>query len=133
MNNSIWPEPNKEKLTNRKTNTPEQKLLLESYISFCTKEINDFLIEAKIAIGSEKWIVSTPKNRQLLGPTTINGFFVCMRRIVSEGQPRGKINYKKRLEPLSSIDFLAYKSSAWKDLGDSIYEACFSQSIATAR
>jgi len=122
---AAWKNKDKELLVDRQADKEKRKVILQEYIEFCTQEINTFLIEAKLAIGAEKWKPSTKKDRQILGPTLINGFFVCMRRLVKTDNLRGKAHYTKHLVNLPLIRFSTYKSSAWKSLGDKIFETCF--------
>lgn len=122
---AAWQNKNKTLLTDRTANIEERKKVLENYVEFCTTEINDFLIEAKLAIGPEKWRPSTPKDRQILGPTIINGFFVCMRHLIEGGHKRGRTHFATKLGPLATFKFSIYKSSAWKTLGDKLFTTCF--------
>jgi DGQHR domain-containing protein len=113
---AAWSNANKAMLTERTTNDALRKALLAEYIDFCVFEINQFLIAAKLAIGPERWKVSTAKDRQLLSTTTINGFFVCIRRLIEFKSPRSEATYKRRMTPLATLLFSKYKSSAWKAL-----------------
>ncbi|MGS5086090.1 hypothetical protein ACVC7V_06225 [Hydrogenophaga sp. A37] len=122
---SAWRNPKKSLLINKSIDSEIRKELLSSYIGFCTQEINDFLIEAKIATGSGTWKPSTPRDRQLLSTTTINGFLVCIRLLVASNTQRGRDFYSKKFSPLKSVKFNDYKSSAWKALGEKIFETCF--------
>lgn len=122
---SAWKHPKKSSLLEKSTDAETRKELLNAYISFCVQEINDFLIEAKIAMGSTTWKPSTPRDRQLLSTTTINGFLVCIRLLVGTNAHRGRDFYSKRFSTLKSVEFSDYKSSAWKALGEKIYETCF--------
>lgn len=122
---SAWTNPQKDLLNDRKALVDDRKAVLQAYISFCAQEINDLLIEAKLSIGAEKWKPSTKKERQVLGTTSINGFFVCLRLLIESGKSRGRRTYAQRLTGLGAIKFANYKSSAWKALGTKIYESCF--------
>lgn len=122
---AAWGNANKAMLIDRTTDDALRKALLTEYIDFCVKEINQFLIAAKLAIGSERWKVSTAKDRQLLSTTTINGFFVCIRRLIEFKSARSDASYKKRMTPLATLPFSKYKSSAWKALGDEMFNECF--------
>lgn len=123
---AAWGSSSKSLLNDRVAASDQRKVALEQYIEFCTTEINDFLIEAKLATGADRWRPSTPKERQILGPTTVNGFFVCMRCIVESNHARGRKTYSRALGPLATFDFSKYRSSAWKTLGDEVFAACFS-------
>ena len=122
---AAWSNVNKSMLIDRSADETQRKALLTEYIDFCVKEINQFLIAAKLAIGPDRWKVSTAKDRQLLSTTTINGFFVCIRRLIESETPRTEASYKQRMQPLATLPFSQYKSSAWKALGDEIFKECF--------
>lgn len=122
---AAWSNRDKALLIDGTVSHDRRNELLQSYIEFCALQINDFLIEAKMAIGPDKWLVSTPKNRQILGPTAINGFFVCIRQLVASDNLLGRRHYEKKLTPLTTVKFSSYTSSSWKSLGDKIFELCF--------
>ncbi len=122
---AAWDNKNKSMLVDRTADETQRKAVLTAYIDFCVKEINQFLIAAKLAIGPERWKVSTAKDRQLLSTTTINGFFVCIRRLIESQTPRSDASYKQQMMPLATLPFSHYKSSAWKALGDEIFNKCF--------
>jgi DGQHR domain-containing protein len=122
---AAWGDTRKVLLNDKQGDVEERKAALQAYVSFCTQEINDFLIEAKLALGPDKWKPSTPKDRQLLSTTTINGFFVCIRLLIQSGKSRSRRSYGQKLAQLPTVRFGTYKSSAWKSLGSKIYEACF--------
>ena len=122
---AAWGNTDKAKLVDRNANENDRRKLLAEYIEFCTAEINQFLLAAKMAVGPDKWKPSKPKDRQLLSTTVINGFFVCMRRLIESKNSRTEMTYRKRMTPLATLPFFNYKSSAWKALGDKIFEECF--------
>jgi hypothetical protein len=120
---SIWLNPDKEKLLEQKDTR-----LLDSYIDFCTKEINNFISGFRMNIPKEMW---TPdkKTSRVLTTTTINGLIFCLRKAI-ENKKTGDIDYYKEKFSSLKIDFtpekFGYKSSHWKGLGEKIYSQCFS-------
>lgn len=122
---SAWKDPRKSQLTDKSFDVNTRKETLDAYIVFCAQEINDFLLEAKLALGPHNWKPSTPRDKQLLSTTTLNGFFVCIRLLVEAKARRGRNTYSQKFSKLSTVTFNAYKSSAWKALGTKIYETCF--------
>jgi DGQHR domain-containing protein len=122
-----WKDSRKALLNNKDANADERKEVLAAYLSFCAKEINDFLLAAKLAIDPNKWRVSSARDPQLLSTTTINGFLVCIRLIIENKEKRGAPEYSQKLAGLRSVNFKAYKSSAWKSLGEKIYAACYTK------
>jgi len=95
--------------------------LLTKYIEFCTTKINDLLIAAKIAIGTNRWKIDHLDKKPNITPTVLNGFFVCMRRLAQENLITTQANYSTAFGELSKFDFSKYKSSQWKQLGDTLF------------
>ncbi len=122
---SAWNGKDKNRLVDVKAPPDERKAVLNEYIDYCTKQINEFFIEAKLAIGPEVWLVSTAKNRQFLNTTSIGGLLACMRLLIANSQLNGKAHYSAKLKDLKSIDFSSYRSSAWRSLGEDVFEKCF--------
>lgn len=120
-----WNNKDKSRLTDSKSQPDERKALLNEYIDYCAKQINDFLLAAKIAIGPENWQVSTTKNRRFLNTTSIGGLLACIRLLIANKKLNGKAHYSSNLANLNSINFSSYRSSAWKSLGEDIFEKCF--------
>lgn len=120
-----WKDPKKMLLSDKSAEVEKRKDALNAYITFCAQEINDFLIEAKLALGPEKWKPSSPRDKQLLSTTTINGFLVSIRLIIESNARRGRTAYSQKFGQLHAVRFNTYKSSAWKALGTKIYETCF--------
>jgi DGQHR domain-containing protein len=120
---SIWLNPDKEKLLEQM-----DIKLLDSYIDFCTKEINNFISGFRMNIPKEIW---TPdkKTSRVLTTTTINGLIFCLRKVI-ENKKTGDIDYYKEKFSSLELDFtpekFGYKSSHWKGLGEEIYSQCFS-------
>lgn len=122
---SAWKDPQKAFLHDKSVEAEKRKAALDAYITFCAQEINDFLIEAKLALGPNNWKPSTPRDKQLLSTTTLNGFFVCIRLLIGANAQRGRAAYSQKFSKLPSVSFNEYKSSAWKALGSEIYSSCF--------
>lgn len=120
-----WNNKDKSRLTDSKSQPDERKALLNEYIDYCAKQINEFLLAAKFAIGPENWQVSTTKNRRFLNTTSIGGLLACIRLLITNKKLNGKTHYSSNLTNLSSINFSSYRSSAWKSLGEDIFEKCF--------
>jgi len=122
---AAWSNTEKTRLTDNKVKADERKALLNDYIEYCCEQINDFLIESKLAIGPEKWLVSTVKDRQFLTTTSIGGLLACIRLLIASSQLKGRTHYSSKLTKLKSINFDSYTSSAWRSLGEDIYKKCF--------
>jgi hypothetical protein len=78
-------------------------------------------------MGPEKWKLAKRKRDQMLTPTVINGFFVCIRRLVSGAKIANREQYQESLKGLDTFHFSRYKSSGWKALGDALYDRFFAK------
>lgn len=119
---SLWSDTKKNELLKK-----DNEQLLQEYILFCTKEINNFLVAAKIELSqTNSWLITNRKEpKNVLNTTTINGFLICLRKLI-EAKKTGNLEYyKQKLIGLTSIKFLEYKSSQYGDLGEEIYRNHF--------
>lgn len=123
---AAWKNPNKADLADNKTDFASRKNLLEDYLYFCVDEINKFLLAMMTKTGPDKWKIKTNRKDQFLTPTTINGFFVCIRKLVENNKLTSQSLYETKLIDVASFSFGDFKSSAWKALGDNLYKTYFS-------
>ncbi|MDP2760452.1 MAG: DNA sulfur modification protein DndB [Sideroxyarcus sp.] len=122
---AAWKSLNKENLADNKTDLAIRKSLLENYLNFCVDEINKFLLAMMTKTGPERWKIKTDRKDQFLTPTTINGFFVCIRKLVENKKLTSQQQYETKLNGVESFTFGDFKSSAWKSLGDGLYTKYF--------
>jgi DGQHR domain-containing protein len=125
---SIWQAAEKAKLKElqkAKHEAATTEAILQDYINFCAKKINDLLIAAKLAHGTEHWVVDEFKKNTTLTPTVINGFIVCLRLLVLNKKIATKDAYEKKFSGLDKFDFSIYKSSHWRALGEKLYDQFF--------
>lgn len=115
-----WQGQNKKSIRSKQT-------VLNSYIGYCTKQINQFLSAFKQHIPDELWTTDRKVSRALT-TTTINGLIYCLRRLIIDDKLGNYECYERAFKKLK-ISFapekFTYKSSHWKNLGDKIYEQCF--------
>ncbi len=109
---------NDEKIVN-----PPARVVLDDYLTFCTREVNRMLIGYKKFIPKELWTFDRKTSRALT-TTAINGLVFCLRRLIQEGKTAtSSDNYEAGLTK-SGIRFtpdkFKYKSSHWRDLGETI-------------
>ena len=116
---SIWDHKDKNKL--REEKGVDQTRLLEEYIDFCTKKLNEFMVEVKQAHGSNLWDIDAQPRSALLSPTAINGQIICLRKIIASGQELSGSAHKKKLKNVAKFKFAAYKSSQWQRLGSDLF------------
>lgn len=119
----VWDHAKKLSLGNMKN-----KELLNEYIQFCIKEINDFLEAFRFELSKSNMFTLDKKQSRALTSTSINGLIYCLRRIIENDGKRGFEVYKtgfKKLKINFVPDKFKYKSSHWKALGDEIFDQCF--------
>lgn len=124
---SLWNKPNKNELKYKKDDE-----LLEAYITYCTNEINNFLIGFRQNIDDDMWTLKRTKSR-VLTSTTINGLIHCLRILVTNNKVGDLVYYTESFKVLPTSkeinnfkpDDFPYKSSHWKSLGEEIYKTCF--------
>jgi len=117
---SIWDNDSKENL-----HLEEDIELLHDYINFCTDKINDLLIAINIKIDSSKWTTNKNVRNKVLSTTAINGFIVCLRRIITEGKIGDQKFYESKLANIDTFDFNQYKSSQYGRMGRDLYDLYF--------
>ncbi|MGS2743575.1 DGQHR domain-containing protein [Halomonas sp. LS-001] len=106
----------------------------DSYIDFCYSVINDLLLSIKLnLVHKDMWEARSKKGKGILSPTTINGFLICLRELISTNKiyydPSNDCiknpNYEQGTKNIDSFDFLSYTSSGWNDLGKKVYSEYF--------
>jgi hypothetical protein len=104
------------------------KAVLEEYIQFCAREINNVMIAYKIAVPRDLWTLDRKQSRAL-STTAVNGIIFCLRTLLEQNKSMDLDGYKTAFNKLKQ-DFspkkFKYKSSHWKDLGIRIAQECFS-------
>ena len=94
--------------------------ILDEYVAFCVKSLNDFFLTAKMSFGTSHWDVEDATPSELLRPTSINGLIACLRRVISHNMSLSPEFHKKRMS-FSAFKFGAYKSSRWDALGETLF------------
>lgn len=122
---AAWKDPDKSSLANSKADAGLRKSLLEKYLQYCVDEINKYMLAMMMKTGPDKWQLKANRKEQFLTPTTINGFFVCIRKLVENKKLMSQTKYEAKLDGVQSFPFSSFKSSAWKSLGDSLFSKYF--------
>ncbi|MFC4231580.1 DGQHR domain-containing protein [Parasediminibacterium paludis] len=117
----LWNNIRKNELQNK-----TDDVLLNEYILFCHESI-DILLKAASSNLNGRWFISTKKElNYILNTTTINGFFVCLRKLIEHKKTGDFEYYRSKFSKLNEIDFQSFKSSQYGDLGETIFQKCFS-------
>jgi DGQHR domain-containing protein len=125
---SAWKNTDKEKLKAREkrstkgTGYEDDLELLDKYVEFCVKSLNDFLLAAKLAYGTSHWDVDDESPSALLRPTSINGLIACLRRVIEAELPLTLEAHKKRMHNIANFKFGSFKSSRWDALGEALFQ-----------
>jgi DGQHR domain-containing protein len=131
---SAWKNPHKEKLKARerksaKDNDYDQDLqLLNEYVEFCVRSLNDFFTAAKLSHDTSHWDLEDDTPSELLRPTSINGLIACLRRVIGHGMSLSLDAHKRRMTNFSSFKFGNYTSSQWGALGDALFDKHYKHS-----
>ncbi len=97
---------------------------LESYIEFCTNQLDIYFSAVKKRFRDE-WEINTSK---LLSVTSINGFIIAYTRQLKENGIREFDFYNERLRKLNidfSMDTFIYTSSQYRKFSNQILEEAF--------
>lgn len=116
----LWAHPDKAKLQER-TDTS----LLDPYIDFCAREINSYLVAAKIKLPRQLWSPSRKVPGRLITTTTINSLLICLRTLVENGKTGDQSYYENKFANLSPADFKGFHSSQYGKLAEQLYETHF--------
>lgn len=117
---SMWNNPNKTDLLNA-----DNVSLLNDYIEYCTHKINDFLIAVRIKLSKSKWTTSKDEKNKVLSTTALNGFIICLRKLIEEGKMGDQQFYEGKLKNIDSFDFSIYKSSQYGQMSRDLYDEFF--------
>lgn len=101
---------------------------LDEYVNYCTRVFREYFNAFKSHIGEGMWTMDRDKSR-VLNATSINGLIFAMRKIVARGDPLSFAECERRFKKLT-VSFepsrFKYKSSHWKELGERVFNECFS-------
>lgn len=120
----LWRGPGKTAVRNG-TN----KAGLGEYINFAATQLNLLIGGFKHSLDEGLWTTDRKTSRALT-TTTINGLIFCMRRLIESERVGDDFDYYRGRLARTTINFrpgrFPYKSSHWRDLGDTLFQECFS-------
>lgn len=118
---SLWNNKNKEELLKGNSS------LRKEYVEFCAQEIDNLFIPIKrIMLKENRW--STDKNtpNRVLSVVIINGFIVCLRKLIENNKTGDQNYYYNHLHKnLPKFDFSTFNSSQYNKLGQELYDTFF--------
>jgi DGQHR domain-containing protein len=99
---------------------------VEQYVKFCASQISRILVGAKLNLDKDQWAIKGRGNSKgVLSPTTIGGFFNCLRELIVDGVDIQNLDYEASFSQLSEFPFQGYTSSAWTRLGKDLRDKYF--------
>lgn len=116
-----WPNRNKARLE-RQSDID----LREKYVEYCVQQINVLMGAVRSVLPKAKW-TSNKKVGGLLTTTNINGFIVCLRKIIERGHVHKFEYYRRKLVELQKFKFEEYHSSQYGRMGEELYKTYFSR------
>ncbi|MBC7906432.1 MAG: hypothetical protein H7Y60_06750 [Rhodospirillaceae bacterium] len=99
--------------------------LIDEYVAYCVETINEFLLQAMQACGTEGWSLTSPNRSPLLSLTPVNGLISCLRKVISAGHVLSPELHKEAMARLKLVAIGEYKSSHWQKLGLEIFSVCY--------
>lgn len=116
----VWKNQNKSALIEK-----NDEDLLNQYIDYCNSEISLFFSAAKSIIDKNRWTTDKGESNRVLTVTIINGFIICLRKIIENKKLGTFKKYKKSLENIDSFDFGKYKSSQYARMAEDLFSSYF--------
>ena len=111
-----WKNPQKDNLE-----AEGDELLLAEYVDFSAKEISKFISAVKANVPRERWTSDKKVKKRILTTTQVNGFIVCLRKIIEQDRLHTFEYYRERLADVESFPFSTYRSSHYGAMGEAMY------------
>jgi len=118
---SAWSNTDKLTLVEKKDGD-----LLDQYVDYCTSEISIFFAAAKYNINNRRWTADKGEDDRVLTVTIINGFIICLRKIIENKNLYKFKTYQSKFSNINSFDFSKYKSSQYSRMAEDLFVRYFS-------
>ena len=120
---SIWDNENKTYLLDKNC---QNYTLLDDYIKFCVKGINEVMSAFKSCIKKQEWKPYCAKTSSgVLTVTFINGVLNLTRLLIENNLMHGLDFYREKLKTIDEFNIKQYKSSQYRRMGEDIYNTYF--------
>ena len=120
---SIWDNEDKIDLLEKNC---QNYTLLDEYIKFCVKGINEILSAFKSCIKNQEWKPYCAKTSSgVLTVTFINGVLNLTRLLIENNLMHGLDFYREKLKTIDEFNIKQYKSSQYRRMGEDIYNKYF--------
>lgn len=120
---SIWDNENKTYLLDKNC---QNYTLLDDYMKFCVKGINEVMSAFKSCIKKQEWKPYCAKTSSgVLTVTFINGVLNLTRLLIENNLMHGLDFYREKLKTIDEFNIKQYKSSQYRRMGEDIYNKYF--------
>lgn len=120
---SIWDNENKTDILDKNC---QNYTLLDDYIKFCVKGINEVMSAFKSCIKKQEWKPYCAKTSSgVLTVTFINGVLNLTRLLIENNLMHGLDFYREKLKTIDEFNIKQYKSSQYRRMGEDIYNKYF--------
>jgi DGQHR domain-containing protein len=99
--------------------------LLSEYVNFCASEISKFVSAVKVNVPADRWTTDKKIKGRMLTTTHINGFIVCLRKIIENDRLHAFEYYRSKLLDVHTFQFSGYRSSHYGAMGEALYKKYF--------
>jgi DGQHR domain-containing protein len=99
--------------------------LLAEYVNFCASEISKFISAVKANVPPERWTTDTKIRGRMLTTTHVNGFIVCLRKIIENDRLHAFDYYREKLSEVQTFSFSSYRSSHYGAMGEAMFKKYF--------
>lgn len=98
----------------------------EQYVVFCQERINALLLALASRLKTT-WQAKRRGEAGILSPTSIGGFLLLLRDIIQYYDDPFEMDFDTQLDGVENFDFSPYTSSAWAQLGATLFDQFFSE------
>ncbi len=116
----LWDNEDKERLLEKRDTA-----LLEEYIQFCQKTIDEYLIAVRKSLPSSLWTPDKKVQGRLLTTTFVNSLLICLRMLIANEKTGDGDYYERQLSGLTPKSFSGYHSSHYRMLAEKLYKDFF--------
>ncbi|WP_343675396.1 hypothetical protein [Paraburkholderia heleia] len=96
----------------------------EKYVAYCHEQINSLLLALRTRL-QDQWKPKRRGEAGVLSPTSIGGFLLLLRDVIENYENPFNFDFDDQLDGIEEFDFSAYTSSAWAQLGASLFDEFF--------
>jgi hypothetical protein len=99
---------------------------LESYLQFCTSNINAFLSAVKANVPTSRWTSDRAIRDRVISVTSVNSFLITMRVLVERGESLSFHTLRQKMVGIADFPFMSFHSSQYGRMAEEIVARYFS-------